>query len=266
MNQKMIKDIKEYKILLLSDTCVGKTCIVERFVKRYFSKNGLLTIGISFSNKYVKLNSCGATKMQIIDNSGVEKFRHLCRRYYKESHDIILIYDITNKKSFEVADYYLKDLRENEISNVIPIFLVGNKMDLEEKREITFEEGEKYAKENGLMFCECSSKTGENIDFIFNKLANEINEKSEELEKEFKKIKEEINQKKLRKKKIRDKRCKQKMRKINIKFYFYQRLVQVKLQYYKDLLKGNFTRNIYQRLECMTKKNQYILIMVKVLI
>ena len=260
MNQKMIKDIKEYKILLLSDTLVGKTCIVERFVKRYFSKNGLLTIGISFSNKYVKLNGGGATKIQIFDNSGVEKFRHLCRRYYKESHGIILIYDITSKESFGVADYFLKDLRENEISNVIQILLVGNKMDSEEKREITFEEGEKFAKENRLMFCECSIKTGENIDCIFNKLANEINEKSEELEKEFKIIKKE---KKLRKKKIKDKRYKQKLRrekqklrKVNIKFYFYQNMEQVKLQYYKDLLKGNFTRNIYKRLECMTKKNQ----------
>ena len=106
MNQKMSKDIKEYKILLLSDTLVGKTCIVERFVKRYFRENGMITLGIYFSNKYVKLNGGGATKMQIIDNSGVEKCRHLCRRYYKESHGIILIYDITNKKSFEVADYY----------------------------------------------------------------------------------------------------------------------------------------------------------------
>ena len=199
MNQKMSKDIKEYKILLLSDTLVGKTCIVERFVKRYFRENSMITLGISFSNKYVKLNGGGATKMQIIDNSGVEKCRHLCRRYYKESHGIILIYDITNKKSFEVVDYYLKDLRENEISNVIPIFLVGNKMDLEEKREIIFEEGEKFAKENGLMFCECSAKTGENIDFIFNKLANEINEKSEELEKKFKKIEEDKKQKKIKK-------------------------------------------------------------------
>ena len=185
MNQKMNQDIKEYNILLLSHTGAGKTCIINRFVRGVFHVT-IATVGVDNIVKDVKLSHGKTVRMKIVDNSGVEKFRHLCRRYYKESHGIILIYDITDKKSFEVADYYLKDLRKSEISNVIPIFLVGNKMDLEEKREITFEEGEKFAKENGLMFCECSAKTGENIDFIFNKLANEINEKSEELEKEFK--------------------------------------------------------------------------------
>ena len=196
MNEKMSQDIKEYKILILSNLGVGKTCIIHRFVRGYYQSQLLPSIGVNLTDKYVKLNHGRTIKMVIIDTSGAERYRCVCQRYYKESHGIILIYDITSKESFGVADYFLNDLRKSEISNVIPIFLVGNKMDLEEKREITFEEGEKFAKENRLMFCECSIKTGENIDFIFNKLANEINEKSEELEKEFKIIKEDKKQKK----------------------------------------------------------------------
>ena len=197
----MNQDIKEYKILILSHLGVGKTCIIHRFVRGYYQSQFPSTIGVNLTHKYVKLNHGRTIKMVIIDTSGAERFRCVCQRYYKESHGIILIYDITSKESFGVADYFLNDLRKSEISNVIPIFLVGNKMDLEEGRKITFEEGEKFAKENGLMFCECSIKTGENIDFIFNKLANEINEKSEELEKEFKIIKEEKNRKKIKKEK-----------------------------------------------------------------
>ena len=169
MNQKMNQDIKEYNILLLSHTGAGKTCIINRFVRGVFHVT-IATVGVDNIVKDVKLSHGKTVRMKIVDNSGVEKFRHLCRRYYKESHGIILIYDITSKESFGVADYFLNDLRKSEISTVIQIFLVSNKMDLEEKREITFEEGEKFAKENGLMFCECSAKTGENIDFIFNKL------------------------------------------------------------------------------------------------
>ena len=170
MNEKMSQDIKEYKILILSNLGVGKTCIIHRFVRGYYQSQFPQTMGVNLTHKYVKLNHGRTIKMVIIDTSGAERFRCVCQRYYKESHGIILIYDITSKESFGVADYFLNDLRKSEISNVIPIFLVGNKMDLEEKREITFEEGEKFAKENGLMFCECSAKTGENIDFIFNKL------------------------------------------------------------------------------------------------
>ena len=192
MNQKMNQDIKEYNILLLSYTGAGKTCIINRFVRGDFHGT-IATMGVDNFVKDVKLSHGKTIRMMIVDNGGHEFQRCIVSNYYKRADGIILIYDITDKKSFEVADYYLKDLRKSEISNVIPIFLVGNKMDLEEKREITFEEGEKFAKENGLMFCECSAKTGENIDFIFNKLANKIHEnkikkEKEKMEKELKKI------------------------------------------------------------------------------
>ena len=168
MNQKMNQDIKEYNILLLSYTGAGKTCIINRFVRGDFHGT-IATMGVDNFVKDVKLSHGKTIRMMIVDNGGHEFQRCIVSNYYKRADGIILIYDITSKGEFKVVDYYLNDLRESKI-NAIPISLVGNKMDKEEKREITFEEGEKFAKEHGFMFCECSAKTGENIDFIFNKL------------------------------------------------------------------------------------------------
>ena len=91
MNEKMSQDIKEYKILILSLTGAGKTCIIHRFVRGYYQSLFLPSIGVNLTDKYVKLNHGKAIKMVIIDTSGAEKFRCICQRYYKESHGIILI-------------------------------------------------------------------------------------------------------------------------------------------------------------------------------
>ena len=169
MNQKMNQDIKEYNILLLSYTGAGKTCIINRFVRGDFHGT-IATMGVDNFVKDVKLSHGKTIRMMIVDNGGHEFQRCIVSNYYKRADGIILIYDITSKESFWSCGYFLNDLRKSEISNVIPIFLVGNKIDKKYHREITFEEGEKFVNEHGFIFCECSAKTGENIDFIFNKL------------------------------------------------------------------------------------------------
>ena len=158
-------------------------------------------MGIDYKKKIIKLDNGKKVTLGIWDTSCVasttERFRSIYQMYFKLADGIILIYDITDRYSFEKLDH-----RFNEIiycySKYIPIFLVGNKIDLEDRRKITFEEGEEFSKKHGLMFCECSAKIGYNIDFIFNKLANEINPEEEErkkrkleVEKELKKIEEE---------------------------------------------------------------------------
>ena len=189
--EKMSQDIKEYNILLLSYTGAGKTCIINRFVRGVFHRT-IATLGVNSIVKDVKLSHGKTVRMKIVDNSGNEKYRSIVKIYYKRADGIILIYDITSKENLGVMDYYLNDLRESIISNAIPIFLVGNKIDEICLRKITFEEGEKFAKEKGLMFCECSAKTGENIDFIFNKLANEINPEEEERKKRKREVQKEL--------------------------------------------------------------------------
>ena len=160
----------EYKILLLSCTPAGKTCILNRFIENRYIDNFLGTIGIDFKAKIIELDNGKGVELQIWDTSYTERSRACYREYlYKIADGIILIYDITDRNSFEGLDGCFNDIIYC-YSKDIPIFLVGNKIDREDRRKITFAEGEEFSKKHGLMFCECSAITGENIDFIFNKL------------------------------------------------------------------------------------------------
>ena len=163
----------EYKILLLSCTAAGKTCILNRFIENRYSDDSLATIGIGYKAKIIELDNGKGVELQIWDTSYVasttERFRSIYQIYFKLADGIILIYDITDRYSFEKLDFHFNDIIYC-YSKYIPIFLVGNKIDLEDSRDITFAEGEEFSKKHGLMFCECSAITGENIDFIFNKL------------------------------------------------------------------------------------------------
>ena len=158
-----------FKILTLGGYCAGKTCIITRFVDGIFHGNQLPTIGIDYKTKYVKLANGKKVTLQIWDTNSMEKSRAINRIFLKGADGIILIYNITNRYSFENLDDCFNDIIYC-YSKYIPIFLIGNKIDIEDRREITFAEGKEFSKKHGLMFCECSAKTGENIDFIFNKL------------------------------------------------------------------------------------------------
>ena len=202
----------KYQILLLSETSAGKTSILKRFIEREFYKEYIPTIGVYDKEKSVYLDNGEYADLKIYDTTCKEQFFYIVQYYYKSSDGIILVYDITSENSFERVDYFINELKKNNIFGEIPIFLLGNKIDEKYHRKITFEEGEKFANEHGFMFCECSAETGENIDFIFNKLANKIREnkikkEKEKMEKELKKIEEE-KQRKLKKEKeakIKDK-------------------------------------------------------------
>ena len=218
----MAEEIKQtYKIFLLSCDVAGKTCIIKRYVENRYTPTFHSKPIMKFYRKAILLDNGNIVRLEIWDTNFSEKYLAILRNYYKSADGIILIYDVTNRNSFEKLDH-----RFNEIiycySKYIPIFLVGNKIDAENSRDITFAEGEEFSKKHGLMFCECSAITGENIDFIFNKLANEINpeekerkkrkleiekelQKNEEerkrIENELKKIEEEIEEEKEKEKK-----------------------------------------------------------------
>ena len=189
----MAEEINQtYKIFLLSCTpATGKTCILRRFIENRYIDPSLFTIGIDYKEKRIELDNGKNVILQIWDTNSMEKTRAIIRNYYKVADGIILIYDITNRYSFENLDDCFNDIIYC-YSKYIPIFLVGNKMDYENRREITFAEGEEFSKKHGLMFCECSAKTGENIDFIFNKLANEINPEEKERKKRKLEVEKEL--------------------------------------------------------------------------
>ena len=158
-----------YKILLLGDSSVGKTCFLMRYTDNTFQEIHMSTIGLDYKLKNVQLDDGKMVKIQIWDTAGQDRFRSITKNYYKGAHGIILIYDITNKKSFENVRNWINQIKE-EVSEKVSIILVGNKIDDEEHRVVATDDGEKIAKELGLMFFECSAKSGVNIDSTFNEL------------------------------------------------------------------------------------------------
>ena len=168
----MIKE-SVYKVLLLGDTNVGKTCFLFKYTDNTFHENHIATIGLDYRVKKIKLKNGKEISLQIWDTAGQDRFRAITKNYYKGAHGIVLIYDITNNQTFENVSKWVNQIHEEVSLNVV-IFLAGNKLDLEEKREISYEIGEKLAKELGCTFFEASAKTGVNIDEIFNELAESL--------------------------------------------------------------------------------------------
>ena len=168
----MIKE-SVYKVLLLGDTNVGKTCFLFKYTDNIFHENHIATIGLDYRVKKIKLKNGKEISLQIWDTAGQDRFRAITKNYYKGAHGIVLIYDITNNQTFENVSKWVNQIHEEVSLNVV-IFLAGNKIDLEEKREISYEIGEKLAKELGCTFFEASAKTGVNIDEIFNELAESL--------------------------------------------------------------------------------------------
>ncbi len=159
------------KILTLGDSMVGKSSIVLRFSEDKFDDNQFATIGIDFKTKYIKMGD-SSVKVLIWDTAGQEKFQNIAKQYYKGANGVLLIYDIGSRKSFERVEFWLKELKENNRIDELFICLVGNKIDLEDKRVITSEEGQKYALDNNIHFFEVSARSGKGISELFNKVIN----------------------------------------------------------------------------------------------
>ena len=163
------------KILLLGDSSVGKTCFLKRYTDNTFQDAYLSTIGFDFKFKFVTLDNGKTVKVQLWDTAGQERFRTIAKSYYKGAHGIILIYDVTNRKTFENIRKWLNQI-SNEASNKISIILVANKIDCEEERQISVEEGESLANENNLPIFEASAKDSINVEESFKFLIEKINE------------------------------------------------------------------------------------------
>ena len=157
------------KILTLGDTLVGKSSIVLRFSDNRFDDNQLATIGIDYKTKYIKVKDA-SVKVLLWDTAGQEKFRNIARQYYKGANGVLLIFDVCDRKSYERIGFWMDELKQNNEIEQLYIILVGNKIDLEEKRVVTREEAEKYAEDNNINYLEVSAKTGEGILDLFNEV------------------------------------------------------------------------------------------------
>ena len=154
-----------HKKLCYNSKAVGKSNILSRYAKNTFKPNHEITIGCEFMAKNIQLKD-KIIRIQIWDTAGQESFRSITRSYYKNSTCAFIVYDITFKKTFDNVIIWLNECRDMCYKNIL-ICLIGNKIDLEDKREVTFEEGENFAKENNLLFFETSAKNGNNINEIF---------------------------------------------------------------------------------------------------
>ncbi len=175
MTEKKQKELL-YKILLLGDSSVGKTCFLMRYADNTFQEIHMSTIGLDYKLKNVQLDDGKIVKIQIWDTAGQDRFRSITKNYYKGAHGIILIYDVTSRKTFENIKNWVSQIKE-EVSNKVTIILVGNKIDDEPNRKVTTQEGENMAKECELDFFETSAKSGANIDSTFNELVKKTVEK-----------------------------------------------------------------------------------------
>ena len=175
MSEKKQKELL-YKILLLGDSSVGKTCFLMRYSDNTFQEIHMSTIGLDYKLKNVQLDDGKIVKIQIWDTAGQDRFRSITKNYYKGAHGIILIYDVTSRKTYENIKNWVAQIKE-EVSEKVTIILVGNKIDDEKNRKVTTEEGQNMAKECGLDFFETSAKSGINIDSTFNELVKKTVEK-----------------------------------------------------------------------------------------
>ena len=154
-----------HKKLCYNSKAVGKSNILSRYAKNTFKPNHEITIGCEFMAKNIQLKD-KIIRIQIWDTAGQESFRSITRSYYKNSTCAFIVYDITFKKTFDNVIIWLNECRDMCYKNIL-ICLIGNKIELEDKREVTFEDGENFAKENNLLFFETSAKNGNNINEIF---------------------------------------------------------------------------------------------------
>ena len=168
-----ITSIKSYKVLLLGNSYVGKTCILLRFSEDSFNENYELTIGLNYRIKTLNIDN-NPIKMQIWDTSGEEKFKAIAKNFYRGAHGVLLIYDICEKNSFLDVRDWIEQIVENTDNDNMVMILCGNKCDKEKERIITKEEGEDLAKNYGIPFFECSAKNNTNINEMFNTMAQNI--------------------------------------------------------------------------------------------
>ena len=167
-----------FKYIIIGDPSVGKSNLLMKFAHNKFTEEYQTTIGVEFGAKNIQLND-QTYRIQIWDTAGQENFRSITRAYYKNCVCAMIVYDITCRESFEHIQNWLQDIRDQSPKTVL-IVLIGNKIDLEDKRIISYDEGKDFASKNDLLFMETSAKTGERVDEIFEISAKEIDKKMRE--------------------------------------------------------------------------------------
>lgn len=163
------------KFIIVGDTSTGKSCLLLRFKDDKFTLDHDITIGVEFGSKILFGDTENGVKIQAWDCAGQEVFRSITRSYYRGCAGVLLVYDLTRRETFEHILTWLADVEKHCDAERRPVIaLVGNKSDLEHKRQVSTEEGQEFARRYNLLFFETSARDGNGVNDLFTDIAKEI--------------------------------------------------------------------------------------------
>lgn len=164
--------VTQKKILLLGDGAVGKTSLVHRFVEGVFNERYKATIGVDIFSKNITTPK-GEVELQLWDLSGQQHFSAVRGKFYNKADGALLVFDLTNKKTFENLDSWLSETK-NGVGSDIPMFVLGNKMDLSDLIAVQDQEVTSFANKHSWKWAKSSAKTGDNVENAFSSIASEV--------------------------------------------------------------------------------------------
>lgn len=161
-----------FKVLLLGEAAVGKTCILMRYIRNEFSKEQIMTLGVDFMKKNLMIQN-EKVVLQLWDTAGQDRFSAVTKQLFKGAQAVVLVYSITDQVTFDKVKYWMNQI-EQQVGKSITKVLVGNKCDMEDQRKVKLDDAKKIAEENNFGFFESSAKNNINIEPIFNYLVEEL--------------------------------------------------------------------------------------------
>ncbi|KAH8117267.1 GTP-binding protein ypt1 [Phellopilus nigrolimitatus] len=164
-----------FKLLLIGDSGVGKSCLLLRFADDTYTESYISTIGVDFKIRTIELDG-KTVKLQIWDTAGQERFRTITSSYYRGAHGIIVVYDVTDNDTYQNVKQWLQEI-DRYASEGVNKLLVGNKSDLASKKVVEYSLANEFAKTLGIPFLETSAKTAVNVEQAFLTMAREIKER-----------------------------------------------------------------------------------------
>ena len=172
------------KLLLLGDSSVGKTSILNKYISNKFDESSISTVGVDYMDKIIDYNKF-KIKLQIWDTSGEEKFRTITKNFYRNADGLLVVFDLTKKESYDHIRSWINEAKEN--NDKLKTILIGNKLDLKDERIVAIDVAKQFAEKNNLKYIETSAKDGTNINESFQAIIDLLfdGKSSEEILHEF---------------------------------------------------------------------------------
>jgi len=174
---------KTIQLLVIGDSSVGKTSLITRYTNGTFKEEYLATVGLDYYSKVEAINN-QTINIKLWDTAGQERYKALTQNYFRNAEGVLLTFDVTNTESFNNLKDWIGSIKTNmESKNIfLPLIIFGNKIDMEEAREINKEDAEKFVSDNNYKYFETSAKTGEGVDDAIRDLVNQVLNQGDQLD------------------------------------------------------------------------------------